>query len=92
MARVLAADKPVVLLDEPDANLDAEGARAVVRLVRELADEGRTVAVAAHTPELVAEGDVVVALSDGRVVDDDRQGRASSSREANAPRRVGSRG
>lgn len=92
LARVLAADKPVVLLDEPDANLDAEGARAVVRLVRELADEGRTVAVAAHTPELVAEGDVVVALSDGRVVDDDRQGRASSSREANAPRRVGSRG
>jgi ABC-type multidrug transport system fused ATPase/permease subunit len=61
LARVLARDAALVLLDEPDANLDAEGIALVSQIVEELA-RTRMVAVAAHTPELAAIGDVQVRL------------------------------
>ena len=68
VARLVIRDRPVVVLDEPDANLDAAGIREIAALVRELA-EGRMVLVAAHTPELVAAGDVVATLDRGAIVD-----------------------
>ncbi|AKV00810.1 RTX toxin transporter, ATP-binding protein [Labilithrix luteola] len=52
LARVLLADAKLVLLDEPDANLDARGIKLVAELIRELTAQGKMVAVAAHTPEL----------------------------------------
>lgn len=66
VARVLAQDAPLVVLDEPDANLDAAGVKIVAEVVRELARD-RMVVVAAHTPELAAAGDVIVELDMGRV-------------------------
>jgi ABC-type transport system involved in cytochrome bd biosynthesis fused ATPase/permease subunit len=70
LARMLCQPSAVVLLDEPDANLDAEGIALVARLVRELSQD-RMVAVAAHTPALLAVAEQIVALSEGRVVRDD---------------------
>jgi ATP-binding cassette subfamily C protein CydD len=67
LARVLCQKAPVVVLDEPDANLDRAGIELVAALVRELRGE-HMVAIAAHTPELVAAADLRVTLADGRVV------------------------
>jgi ABC-type multidrug transport system fused ATPase/permease subunit len=67
LARVLLGDADVYLLDEPDANLDATGVTLVAKLLTELADAGKIVVVAAHTPELIACGDRVVHLEAGRV-------------------------
>jgi ATP-binding cassette, subfamily C, bacterial CydD len=64
LARMLCHPSSVVLLDEPDANLDAEGIALVAKLVRELAQD-RMVAIAAHTPDLVRQGDVVVEMVEG---------------------------
>ncbi len=61
LARVLCHDAPVVVLDEPDANLDAAGIRLVAALVRELSAT-RMVAVVAHTNELLDAGDAVLRL------------------------------
>jgi ABC-type bacteriocin/lantibiotic exporter with double-glycine peptidase domain len=52
LARVLLQDSSVVLLDEPDANLDRDGIALVASLVEELGRRGAMVAVAAHTREL----------------------------------------
>ena len=68
IARVLAQDARLVVLDEPDANLDAAGVKIVAQVVRELARD-RMVVVAAHTPELAATGDILVQLDLGRVRD-----------------------
>lgn len=54
LARLLLQNARMVLLDEPDANLDREGVALVAALVSELSAAGTMVAVAAHTPELAA--------------------------------------
>jgi ATP-binding cassette subfamily C protein CydCD len=61
LARLLAMDAPVVLLDEPDANLDAAGIRAVSEIVRELA-RTKMVALVAHTDDVLALADTLVTL------------------------------
>jgi len=50
LARILCREAAVVVLDEPDANLDQEGLRALVGVIERLRAEGRMVAVAAHGP------------------------------------------
>lgn len=54
LARMLLQDARMVLLDEPDANLDQEGIALVAALVSELTAAGTMVAIAAHTPQLAA--------------------------------------
>lgn len=61
LARAFLRDAPIVLLDEPTANLDLETAAAVMDSIRHLA-AGRTVLIAAHRPELVALADREIAL------------------------------
>jgi ABC-type transport system involved in cytochrome bd biosynthesis fused ATPase/permease subunit len=53
LARAFLRDAPLVLLDEPTANLDPETAAEVMAGIRRLA-AGRTVIIAAHRPELIA--------------------------------------
>ncbi len=69
LALVLAAAPPVLLLDEPTRGLDYPGKAALARLLRDLAADGRTVLVATHDVEFVAQtADEVVVLADGEVV------------------------
>ncbi|MFC5667409.1 thiol reductant ABC exporter subunit CydD [Kitasatospora misakiensis] len=65
LARVLLADdRPLVLLDEPTANLDGASEAAVVDAVRALAaDPARTVLLVAHRPALLAAADRRVRLA-----------------------------
>jgi ATP-binding cassette subfamily C protein CydD len=67
LARAFLRDAPVVVLDEPTANLDGETEAIVVAAVRRLA-AGRTVLMAAHRPALIAIADRVVRLDAGRPV------------------------
>jgi ATP-binding cassette subfamily C protein CydD len=76
LARLLCRDADLVVLDEPDANLDRDGIVLVARLVRELA-AARMVVFAAHTAELLDVADEVVTLEAGRVVSRQPAARAS---------------
>ena len=62
LARAFLRDAPVVLLDEPTANLDRDIADEVMAAIRRLA-HGRTVIMAAHRPELIALADRVIDLA-----------------------------
>ena len=48
LAQAVLLEPQVVLLDEPTSGLDPEGRLAVVRLIRELATQGRTVVLTSH--------------------------------------------
>lgn len=52
LARAFALARPVTLVDEPFANLDAAGRELVLDLLGELRTQGCTLVVAAHEPEL----------------------------------------
>mgnify|MGYP005840074493 CR=1 FL=1 len=61
LARALLSDRPVLLLDEPTADLDTAAARAVIARLRAEAT-ARAIVVATHDPELLAVADRVVRL------------------------------
>ncbi|MDP6930346.1 MAG: ABC transporter ATP-binding protein [Planctomycetota bacterium] len=68
IARALATRAPILLADEPTANLDLEHALAVMGLFQRLAREGYTVVVASHDLNMVAPfADAVILLHEGRI-------------------------
>ncbi len=69
IARALAGDPRLLLLDEPSAALDAGGAAAIGRLLREQAAAGGTAVLVSHRlEEVLAFADDVSVLRDGRCV------------------------
>lgn len=68
IARALLRDTPIVILDEPTANLDLHSEAAVTDGISRLT-EGKTVIVIAHRATTVARADRVVVLEAGRVVE-----------------------
>ncbi|MBX0323825.1 heme ABC transporter ATP-binding protein [Halomicroarcula sp. F13] len=68
LARALAQETPVLLLDEPTANLDVNHAVRTLELVTDLVAEGKTAVAAIHDLNLAARYcDELVVLSDGEV-------------------------
>jgi putative ABC transport system ATP-binding protein len=71
IARALANDPPLLVADEPTGNLDSHTAEAVLSLLRQQADTGKTVVVVTHELDIARLADRVVTLADGRVVADE---------------------
>ena len=67
LARAFLRDAPLVVLDEPTANLDPASARAVTEAV-DLLRPGRTMLLIAHDVDLAARADRVVTLAQGQIV------------------------
>jgi ATP-binding cassette subfamily C protein CydD len=67
LARAFLRDAPLVVLDEPTANLDAESELRVYAAMRALA-AGRTMIMIAHRLRTVQEADRIVLLDHGRIV------------------------
>ncbi len=61
LARAFLRDAPLLLLDEPTANLDGQTERDIVQAIRRLA-RGRTVVLVAHRPALIAVADRVLSF------------------------------
>ena len=69
ISMALAQQTPVILLDEPTANLDLAYQPAIMRLLRGLAESGKTVLTAVHDLTLAGQFcDSVALVGDGRVV------------------------
>jgi ABC-type cobalamin/Fe3+-siderophores transport systems, ATPase components len=68
LARALAQETPVLLLDEPTSDLDINHAISTLEMVRDLVDDGKTALAAIHDLNLAARYcDRVVLVADGRV-------------------------
>jgi ABC-type multidrug transport system fused ATPase/permease subunit len=85
VARLLCQPASLLLLDEPDANLDRAGIATMARLVRELAEDKR-VALVAHHGDLLEAADRILVLDEGRLTGDEtRPARAARSRAGAGP-------
>ena len=67
LARALYGNPVLVVLDEPNANLDDAGEVALFKAIQELKAKGRTVFLITHRPGAVAVADRILMLRDGRV-------------------------
>jgi putative ABC transport system ATP-binding protein len=68
IARALAGSPPVILADEPTANLDTAAGIQVLELFRDLAkSESRGLVIVTHDPKVRAVADRVVGIRDGRL-------------------------
>jgi putative ABC transport system ATP-binding protein len=68
IARALANDPPMLIADEPTGNLDSRTSEAVFQLFAELVQDGKTVVMVTHDPDLVRRADRVITIADGMIV------------------------
>jgi putative ABC transport system ATP-binding protein len=70
IARALVAGPALLLADEPTGNLDTAHGDEVMRLLRQINDDGTTVVMVTHSPAHAAQASRTLHLLDGRVVVD----------------------
>ncbi len=70
IARALANRPRLLLADEPTGNLDSRNGEIVVDLLDQLWQQGTTIVMVTHDPEVAARGSRTITMRDGRIVDD----------------------
>ena len=70
IARALVTQPSILLADEPTGNLDSQTSVEILALFDELHEDGQTIVVVTHEPEVAEHSQRVVRLRDGRVVED----------------------
>ncbi len=68
LARCLFGDPPLLVFDEPNANLDAEGEQSLIHAIRQAKERARAVIVMAHRPSAIAVCDRLLVMRDGTPV------------------------
>ncbi len=71
IARALAGDPKYLLADEPTGNVDDENGWKIVKILEKINEDGTTVVMATHNPEIVDKlNKRVIRLSEGKVISD----------------------
>ncbi|MGO4909151.1 type I secretion system permease/ATPase [Pseudorhodobacter sp. W20_MBD10_FR17] len=65
LARALYGDPVLLILDEPNSNLDNDGSAAVNAAIRTIKAEGKSVLIMAHRPAAIQECDLLLVFEDG---------------------------
>ena len=73
IARAIAPRPPLILADEPTGNLDRQAGAQIMELLRQLWQEGRTLILITHDPDIAAKAPRTVVIQDGRVVEEVRR-------------------
>jgi putative ABC transport system ATP-binding protein len=69
IARALANDPKIIIADEPTGNLDLKSSDEVMAIMKSLHDEGRTIIMVTHNPEITKNCDRVIRLRDGQILE-----------------------
>jgi len=67
IARALANNPPVLLMDEPTGNLDSEAEAEVMKVIKELQRQGKTIIFVTHNNEIASKADNLVYVRDGHI-------------------------
>lgn len=66
-ARALYKDPQLLVLDEPNSNLDSEGESALITALDALKKKGTTVIIIAHRPSIIRHVDTIIVLNEGKI-------------------------
>ncbi len=67
IARAMAGEPSIFLADEPTGNLDSNTGKQIMALFRELHEQGHTIVLITHDPEVAAQADRSIAIHDGKI-------------------------
>jgi len=70
IARALANDPPIIIADEPTANLDKTTSLFIRDLFNDMKQEGKTIIIATHDEYLIKLADRVITFEDGKIVNE----------------------
>lgn len=70
IARALAAGTPIVLCDEPTGALDQKTGQEVISVLKQINQNGVTVIIVTHDPQIAAQTDRILYILDGKIVED----------------------
>ncbi|OUM97729.1 MAG: macrolide ABC transporter ATP-binding protein [Paenibacillaceae bacterium ZCTH02-B3] len=70
IARALVGDPPLLLADEPTGALDTKTSRDLLDLLQRLNEEGRTIVLITHDPEVAARAKRIVRITDGTMAEE----------------------
>lgn len=70
IARALANNPDIIFADEPTGNLDTKTGKEIMQIFAKLHEEGRTIIVVTHDPEIAEQSRRVVHIRDGKITDD----------------------
>ena len=68
IARALVNDPDIILADEPTGNLDTKTGNEIIHLLHDLHQQGKTIILVTHNPELTKKATKVIQLRDGLIV------------------------
>ena len=69
IARALANDPKIIIADEPTGNLDLKNSNEVMKILNQLHQQGRTIIMVTHNPEITESCSRVIRLRDGRIME-----------------------
>lgn len=70
IARALANDPPIIVADEPTGNLDSHTSKVILELFASLTQEGKTIMMVTHEPDIAQYTNRTITLADGAILSD----------------------
>lgn len=74
IARALTMNAPLLLADEPTGNLDTKSSYEVMALFKQIHEEGTTIVLVTHEPDIAEYADRILWFGDGQMLKDTRKG------------------
>ncbi len=78
IARALVGNPAILLADEPTGNLDSKTSQEIMALIDQLHQQGQTIIMVTHEPDIAAHCERVIRLTDGKVESDERKPRVAA--------------
>ena len=82
VARALANDPPIIIADEPTANLDKKNSEFIGNLFEKFRSEGKTIVVATHDEKLIRHAHRILVMEEGKIIEDKRINEVSFKEES----------